>query len=58
MTMIGGVRDPIIDRGAVRVIDVPGSHACLFSHPDEVAERVNFDERCSTLHPPNGLPRV
>lgn len=42
MTMLGGVRDPIIDRRAARVIDVPGAHACLFSHPDEVAERVNF----------------
>jgi pimeloyl-ACP methyl ester carboxylesterase len=42
MTMIGGTRDPLIDRGVVRVIDVPGAHACLFSHPEEVAERVNF----------------
>ena len=43
MTMIGGMRDPIVDRGAVRVIDVPGAHACLFSHPDEVAERVKVE---------------
>jgi pimeloyl-ACP methyl ester carboxylesterase len=43
MTMIAGSRDPIVDRDAVRVIDVPGAHACHFSDPDEVAERVNFD---------------
>ena len=42
MTMIAGQRDPIVDRRAVHVIDVPGPHACLFTNPEEVAERVNF----------------
>jgi hypothetical protein len=42
MMMIAGTRDPLVDRTAVRVIDVPGAHACLFSHPEEVAERVNL----------------
>ncbi len=42
MAMIAGQRDPIVDRRAVHVIDVPGPHACLFTNPEEVAERVNF----------------
>lgn len=37
MTMIAGTRDPIVDREAVHVIEVPGAHACHFSYPDEVA---------------------
>lgn len=42
MTMIAGGRDPIVDRDAVQVIDVPGPHACFFSHPEEFVGRVNF----------------
>jgi pimeloyl-ACP methyl ester carboxylesterase len=35
---IAGTRDPIPDRAYVRVIAVPGAHACVFSHPEEVTE--------------------
>jgi pimeloyl-ACP methyl ester carboxylesterase len=35
--MIAGSRDPIPDRRHVHVVEVPGAHACTFSHPREVA---------------------
>jgi pimeloyl-ACP methyl ester carboxylesterase len=37
---IAGTRDPIPDRARVNVIDVPGAHACVFSHPREVADAI------------------
>ncbi len=37
--MIAGERDPIPDRTTVRdIVTAPGSHACVFSDPAEVAE--------------------
>jgi pimeloyl-ACP methyl ester carboxylesterase len=42
VTMVAGSRDPIVDRSAVQVTDLPGAHACHFSHPEEAAERVNL----------------
>jgi pimeloyl-ACP methyl ester carboxylesterase len=36
--MIAGVRDPLPDRTCVRATEVPGAHACHFSHPDETAD--------------------
>jgi hypothetical protein len=36
--VIAGERDPIPDRTCVDVQVVPGAHACIFSHPREVAE--------------------
>lgn len=41
MPMIAGVRDPLVDRNALRdLIDVPGAHACHFSHPDATADAI------------------
>jgi pimeloyl-ACP methyl ester carboxylesterase len=37
---IAGSRDPIPDRSCVEVVDVPGAHACVFSHPAEVADAI------------------
>lgn len=37
---IAGDRDPLPDRSCADVISVPGAHACLYSHPDEVAETI------------------
>lgn len=34
---VSGMRDPITDRHCIDAIEVPGAHACLFSHPDAVA---------------------
>jgi pimeloyl-ACP methyl ester carboxylesterase len=36
--MIAGERDPIPDRTCMDVHVVPGAHACIFSHPHEVAD--------------------
>jgi pimeloyl-ACP methyl ester carboxylesterase len=38
---IAGERDPIPDRRCMRLVHVPGAHACLFSHPEEVAEVIS-----------------
>jgi pimeloyl-ACP methyl ester carboxylesterase len=37
---LAGTRDPIPDRRRTPVTEVPGAHACLFSHPQEVAEAI------------------
>lgn len=37
---IAGKTDPIPDRTCVPVTDVPGAHACVFSHPEEVAAQL------------------
>lgn len=37
---IAGKRDPIPDRRRTPVTEVPGAHACLFSHPQEVADAI------------------
>jgi pimeloyl-ACP methyl ester carboxylesterase len=37
---IAGERDAIPDRTRVTVTTVPGAHACVFSHPREVAEAI------------------
>ncbi len=34
---LAGERDPVPDRRCTPVTTVPGAHACVFSHPDEVA---------------------
>ena len=36
--MMAGVRDPLPDRRRVHLTEVPGAHACHFSHPEEAAE--------------------
>jgi pimeloyl-ACP methyl ester carboxylesterase len=38
--IIAGSRDPLPDRTCVEVREVPGAHACLFSHATEVAEAI------------------
>lgn len=39
MRMICGRRDPLPDRAAIpNLIEVPGAHACHFSHPDEITD--------------------
>jgi len=38
--MIAGRRDPLPDQSHVKVEQVSGAHACLFSHPDKCAEAV------------------
>jgi pimeloyl-ACP methyl ester carboxylesterase len=38
--MIAGERDPIPDRRVVQITNVPGAHACVVSHPREVAETI------------------
>lgn len=43
--LICGVRDPIPDRRVLKLIEVPGAHACLYSHADEVAAVVGERER-------------
>ena len=35
---ICGTRDPIPDRRALQLIEVPGAHACVYSHAEEVAQ--------------------
>lgn len=35
---ISGTRDPITDRRCTPPVEVPGAHACLFSHPEAVAD--------------------
>ncbi|MBV8515951.1 MAG: alpha/beta fold hydrolase [Acidobacteria bacterium] len=35
---LAGVRDPIPDRDAAPTTEVPGAHACVFSHADAVAD--------------------
>ena len=35
---LAGERDPLPDRTCTQVVTVPGAHACVFSHPAEVAE--------------------
>jgi pimeloyl-ACP methyl ester carboxylesterase len=37
---LAGTRDPIPDRAFMPVIDIPGAHACVFSHAEEVAEKI------------------
>jgi pimeloyl-ACP methyl ester carboxylesterase len=38
--VIAGVRDPIPDRACMDVQDVPGAHACTYSHATEVGELI------------------
>lgn len=38
-SFLAGDRDPLPDRTCTPVITVPGAHACVFSHPHEVAAR-------------------
>lgn len=42
---IAGERDPIPDRRRVTITHVPGAHACIVSHPDDVVARMRDDER-------------
>ena len=37
---LAGERDPLTDRTRVSVGSVPGAHACVFSHADEIAQRI------------------
>ncbi len=37
---ISGARDPIPDRTCVKVVEVPGAHACVFSHARDVVDVV------------------
>jgi pimeloyl-ACP methyl ester carboxylesterase len=37
---IAGKRDPIPDRTRVAIVHVEGAHACVFSHPQEVAAAI------------------
>jgi pimeloyl-ACP methyl ester carboxylesterase len=37
---LAGTRDPIPDRTRVSLREVPGAHACLFSHPRDVAQAI------------------
>ena len=37
---IAGARDPIPDRTCIEVHEVPGAHACVYSHPREVVEQL------------------
>ncbi|HVG22667.1 MAG TPA: alpha/beta fold hydrolase [Thermoanaerobaculia bacterium] len=37
-TFIAGARDPLPDRTLVALHTSPGAHACVFSHPDSLAE--------------------
>lgn len=43
--LICGLRDPIPDRRVLKLIEVPGAHACLYSHAEEVAGVVGERER-------------
>ena len=47
---LAGDRDPIPDRECVEMRNVPGAHACVFSHPREVATLLR------TLQPTSGAP--
>jgi pimeloyl-ACP methyl ester carboxylesterase len=40
---LAGTRDPIPDREAASTHEVPGAHACVFSHPDAVADAIAAD---------------
>jgi pimeloyl-ACP methyl ester carboxylesterase len=40
---LAGLRDPLTDRRVVRIADMDGAHACLFSHAGEVAEAINAE---------------
>lgn len=48
---ISGKRDPIVDRECVPAREVPGAHACHFSHPDECAAELQ------TFAPPTAQSR-
>jgi pimeloyl-ACP methyl ester carboxylesterase len=37
---IAGLRDPIPDRRNVKLVEVEGAHACLYSHPRAVADAI------------------
>jgi len=37
-TFLAGTRDPLPDRSLTPLREVPGAHACVFSHPKEVAD--------------------
>lgn len=37
-TFLAGVRDPLPDRDLVALREVEGTHACVFSHPEALAE--------------------
>jgi pimeloyl-ACP methyl ester carboxylesterase len=47
--VIAGVRDPIPDRTCVEVQEVPGAHACVYSHPHEVGEVLNAERAIAPL---------
>jgi pimeloyl-ACP methyl ester carboxylesterase len=55
---LAGARDPIPDRAYVRVVDVPGAHACHFSHPEECADALTAarESRPSSSAPPRSSP--
>ena len=38
--LLCGKRDPLPDRECVKVQELPGAHACTFSHADECAEAI------------------
>jgi pimeloyl-ACP methyl ester carboxylesterase len=39
--LLAGERDPLPDRTCVSAVTVPGAHACVFSHPAEVADELS-----------------
>jgi pimeloyl-ACP methyl ester carboxylesterase len=39
---ISGLRDPITDRNCMHPVEVPGAHACVFSHPAPVADAMGL----------------
>lgn len=40
---LAGTRDPIPDREVLRVVELPGAHACVFSHAGAVAGEIGRD---------------
>lgn len=38
--LVAGRRDPIPDRRVMNIVEVDGGHACVYSHPDEVARLI------------------
>lgn len=44
-TFLAGTRDPLPDRSCLTLREVAGAHACVFSHPKEVAETLQSGVR-------------
>ncbi|HEX2121598.1 MAG TPA: alpha/beta fold hydrolase, partial [Thermoanaerobaculia bacterium] len=40
---LAGARDPLPDRATTPLREVPGAHACVFSHADEVADAITAE---------------